>query len=178
MSTTQIVILVVLVVLSGVFSGMEIAIMSLNEAKVKALVKQKKKGAKALYRIKQNTHKLLITILIGNNLVNVGSASLATVVFTEIFGSAGLGIATGVMTFFILLFGEITPKTIAFQNAEKISLFVARPLELLSFVIAPIGVIFEAISRFISNIFGSDEREGLSEEELREVVTMGARGEC
>jgi putative hemolysin len=176
MSLYQIIILGVLVVLSGVFSGMETAVMSLNEAKVRALVKQKKKGSKALYRVKKNTHKLLITILIGNNLVNIGSASLATVVFTELFGSAGLGIATGVMTFLILLFGEITPKTFASQNAEKISLIVARPLELLSIILSPVVFLFELISRFVSKILGSKEGEDLSEEELRTVVTMGARG--
>lgn len=176
MSLYQIITLGVLIVLSGVFSGMETAVMSLNEAKVRALVKQKKRGSKTLYRVKKNTHKLLITILIGNNLVNIGSASLATVIFTELFGSAGLGIATGVMTFLILLFGEITPKTFASQNAEKISLIVARPLELLSIILSPVVFLFELISRFVSKILGSKEGEDLSEEELRTVVTMGARG--
>ena len=133
----QILILVVLLFFSAFFSGIETALMSINLIKAKSLVKQRKRGSEALYRIKQNPHKLIITILIGNNMVNIGAASLATVLFTGLFGSKGIGIATGVMTFLILVFGEITPKTLALQNAEKVSLLVARPIELLSYAIAP-----------------------------------------
>ena len=135
---TQIAILVILIILSAFFSGIETALMSTNMIKVNSLVKQKKKGSEVLHRIKQNPNKLIITILIGNNLVNIGAASLATVVFTGLFGSSGIGIATGVMTFLILVFGEITPKTFASQNAERISLIVARPVELLSIILSPV----------------------------------------
>ena len=174
MSTTQIIILVVLIFFSALFSGIETALMSLNKIKVNSLLKQEKKGAEALHRIKQKPHKLIITILIGNNLVNIGAASLATVVFTEMFGSSGIGIATGVMTFLILVFGEITPKTFASQNAERISLIVARPVELLSIILSPIVKVFEIISKFMSRILGSKEEKELSEEELKTIVTMGA----
>lgn len=173
MVEAQIAILVFLILLSAFFSGIETALMSLNTVKVKSLVKQRKRGSEALYRIKQNPHRLLITILIGNNVVNIGAASIATVVFTDLFGSSGIGIATGIMTFLILVFGEITPKTFASQNAERISLLIARPIEILSLVLSPLVRFFELISRGMSRLLGSKEEKELSEEELRTIVTMG-----
>jgi Mg2+/Co2+ transporter CorB len=170
---TQIAVLVVLIFLSAFFSGIETALMSLNMIKVRSLIKQKKKGAETLYRIKQKPSKLIITILIGNNLVNIGAAAFATVVFTNMFGSGGVGIATGVMTFLILVFGEITPKTFASQNAERISLIVARPIELLSIILFPLVKIFAFISGIMSRLLGSKEERKISEEELRTIVTMG-----
>lgn len=174
MATIQFVILVGLIFASALFSGIETALMSINNVKVNSLLKQGKGGAETLHRIKQNPHKLIITILIGNNLVNIGAASFATVVFTDLFGSSGVGIATGVMTFLILIFGEITPKTFATQNAERISLIVARPIELLSKLLSPLVKILEIISRFMSRLLGSKEESELSEEELKAIVTMGA----
>ncbi|MBU0958469.1 MAG: hemolysin family protein [Nanoarchaeota archaeon] len=173
MPTTQIIVLIVLIILSAFFSGAETALMSINKLKLNALVKQKKKGAETLFRIKQDTHRLIITILIGNNLVNIGAASLATIVFTNMFGSAGIGIATGVMTFFILIFGEITPKTFASQNAVRISLAVARPVEILSYILYPFVWFFGLIARLISKIVIPRGEEKISEEELRTLVTMG-----
>ncbi len=175
MLTTQIIILGVLILLSGFFSGSETALMSLSMIKVKALVKQKRRGALALQRIKKDPHKLIITILIGNNLINIGSASLATVVFTDLFGSSGLGIATGIMTFMILIFGEITPKTLATQNAEKISLLIARPIEILTYILLPVVKLFNFISGIIRRLLGSKPEAELSEEELRAMVTVGVK---
>ncbi len=169
----QIIILLVLLVFSSFFSGVETALMSVHAAKVRAAIRQGKRGAEALTRIKKNPHKLIITILIGNNLVNIFAASLATVLFTNLFGSSGVGIATGVMTFMILVFGEITPKTFAVQNAERISLLVARPIEVLSIILTPLVKIFEGISKLMSKILGSKEEKELSEEELKTIVTMG-----
>jgi putative hemolysin len=173
--TGQIVILVILLFFSAFFSGIETALMSLNRIKVNALLKQDKKGSQALFRIKQNSSRLIITILIGNNLVNIGAASLATIIFTNLFGSSGVGVATGVMTFLILVFGEITPKTYASRNAEKISLKVARLIEILSTILLPLIFLFEGISRVMSVILGGKKSgEEISEEELRTIVTMGA----
>jgi len=171
----QISILVVLIILSAIFSGIETALVSLNQIKVKSLLKQKRRGSETLFKLKQNPQKLIITLLIGNNLVNIGAASLATVVFTNLFGSAGVGIATGIMTFMILIFGEITPKTYASQNSEKISLFVARPIELLSILFAPLVWFFGIISKAILRLFGTSEQNKISEEELETIVTMGRK---
>ena len=169
----QIAILVVLIFLSAFFSGIETALMSVSMIKVNSLYKQKKKGSAALYRIKQHPNKLIITILIGNNIVNIGAASLATVLFTNLFGSSGIGIATGVMTFLILVFGEITPKTFASQNSERISLSIARLIEILSFILSPLVKIFSLISRLMSKLLGSKQEAELSEDELRTIVMMG-----
>ncbi len=171
----QFIILGILIFLSALFSGVETALMSVSNIKVKSLLKQKKRGAEALHRLKQNPHKLIITILIGNNLVNIGAASFATIVFTELFGSSGVGIATGVMTFLILVFGEITPKTFATQNAERVSLIAARPIELLSIALSPIVKILESISRFMTRLLGSKEEREITEEELRTIVTLGVK---
>ena len=150
-------ILSVFLILSAFFSGIETALMAIGPVKVKALVKEKKRGAETLAKIKENPRRLIITILIGNNLVNIASASYATYVFTEIFGSSGIGIATGVMTFLILVFGEITPKTFAIQNAERVSLFVARPIQMIGKILFPLVKGFEFISRFTANILGTKE---------------------
>ncbi len=173
MSEITIAILAAAILFSAFFSGVETALMSLNMAKVKALATQGKKGSGALYRIKQNPHRLIITILVGNNLVNIFAASLATVIFTEMFGSSGLGIATGVMTFLILVFGEIVPKTIAINKAERVALIVAGPIEALSYVLYPLIVFLDAIARTLSRIAGSKDESQLSDEELKTIVTMG-----
>ena len=171
----QIIILIVLIFLSAFFSGIETALMSINSVKVKSLVKQRKKGSLVLYRLKQNPHKLIITILVGNNLVNIGAASLATAFFMNLLGSTGIGIAMGVITFLILVFGEIIPKTFAAQNAEKISLAVAKPVEILSVVLSPLVWFFEQISSIMLKILGSKKEDVISRTELETIVTLGRK---
>lgn len=173
--TTQIIILVILLILSGFFSGSETAIISVSDAKVRSLVKEKKRSAGTLALIKKDPHKLLITILIGNNLVNIGASVLATVVFTKIFGSSGLGIATGVMTLLVLVFGEITPKSFATKYAVQISLFVSKPLYLLQILFSPIIWIMNKLVKFLINVMGSEyDDEGVSEEEIKALIELGA----
>lgn len=175
MFETQIIIFIVLIILSAFFSGIETALMSLNPVKVRSLVKQNKKGSAVLYRLKQKPHKLIITILVGNNLVNIGTAALATAFFINLLGSTGIGIATGVVTFVILVFGEIIPKTFASQNAEKISLAVARPVEILSIVLSPLVWFFEKISKIMLKVLGSKKEEVLSRTELETIVSLGRK---
>ena len=170
---SQIFILAGLIILSGLFSGTETALMSVSRLKVKALFEQGRRGSGALKRIKEDPHRLIITILIGNNIVNIGAAAWATKLFTDAFGSMGVGIATGVMTFLILIFGEITPKTYAASNAEPIALFVAKPVEMLSWLLFPLVWMFGKISRAMNKLFGGKNTEKVSEEELRALVTMG-----
>lgn len=168
-------ILLVLLAFSAFFSGVETALMSMNSAKVNAALKQKLRGAEALHRLKQDPSRLITLILIVNNLVNISAASFATVIFTDLFGSKGVGIATGVMTFLILVFGEITPKTFAAQNAKAFSLIAARPLELLSYVLKPFISFFAMISNLMLRVIGSKGEAHLSEEEIRSIVTLGMR---
>lgn len=171
----QIIILIVLIIFSALFSGIETALMAISKVKVNSLVEQKKKGALALKRVKEKTSKMIITILIGNNVVNIAAAAFATVVFMELFGSKGVGIATGVMTFMILVFGEITPKTFAAQNAEKVSLFIAGPLEILMNILNPIVWFFERITGFVTKLSGVKNEKEVSEEELKSFLVMGRK---
>ena len=163
--------LIILIFLSSFFSGVELAVMSLSLLKVRTLVKLNKPGSASLYRIKRNPQRLLIAILIGNNLANIGAASLATIIAINMFGSAGAGIATGVMTFIILVFGEISPKSMALQNAEGIALFVSKPLEVLVFVLKPLVIMFEYLTKFLSR-FGRRDKKDFSEDELRAIITI------
>jgi putative hemolysin len=174
MLEAQVLILIALLVLSAFFSSVETALISVNSIKVRSLVKQKKKGAEALQRLKSRPERLLITILVGNNLVNIGSAALATSITYGMFGDLGIGIATGVMTLLILVFGEITPKSYAAQNAVSMSLKVARPIEILGKILFPVVRSLEALTGFMMRRFGSKGDEALTEHELKTIVTMGA----
>lgn len=166
------VLLVVLLALSGFFSGAEIAFFSVGEAKARALVEAHRKGSRALLELKQNPERLLITILIGNNIANIAAASVATYTATLVFGSAGVGIATGVMTLLVLFFGEITPKSFAASNAESIAL-VSAPIfrglgRLLFFLVIPI----EAITRALLP-GATDAAPRVTEREIRAMTRMG-----
>jgi len=171
----QIIILIILIALSGFFSGTETALMSVNGVKVKSLVKQGKKNAKMLEKIKSDPHNLIITILMGNNLVNIAAASITTIIFSDIFGSAAIGVATGVMTFLILVFGEITPKTYAAQNAEHVALKVAPIINFLMIIFYPFTFNLRLISKMISKILKANEKNELTEEELETIVTLGRK---
>ena len=140
---SQLSILLGLVVLSAIFSGSETALVSLTDSKVSDLAARKARNGKLLKKLKSNPHKLLITILIGNNIVNIFASAYAALIFTEMFGSSGVGIATGVMTFFILVFGEITPKSFAHQHAVGCAQFMAKPIYVLEILLFPFIWIFE-----------------------------------
>ncbi|MBT7902378.1 HlyC/CorC family transporter [Candidatus Woesearchaeota archaeon] len=171
----QIVSLAILLFFSGLFSGIETAFFSLSNLKLRSLLKKKKKGADVAYKLKQNPKRLIITILIGNNVVNIGAASLATIIAIDLFGSSGAGIATGVMTFLVLIFGEITPKSIANTYCEKITLLVARPLQIFMYSIFPLILLFEAITEIMYSIFKiSNKQPVLTEEEFKTLVEIGA----
>ncbi len=102
--SSQFLTLIALIILSGIFSGSETALVSVSQSKVNELVSKKAKNSKLLKKLKKDPHKLLITVLIGNNVVNIAASAYAALIFTDMFGSSGIGIATGVMTFFILIF--------------------------------------------------------------------------
>ena len=102
--------------------------MSLSPAKVRTLVQGRRRGSKYLAKLKQAHHRTLITILVGNNFVNIAAASLTTVLFTEIFDSSAVGYSTGILTVIVLIFGEIVPKSFATTYSERLSLLLAFPL--------------------------------------------------
>lgn len=122
---TDLLILFLMLILSGLFSGSETALTTLSMARAEGLFKEGRRGSKALFQLKSNPTRMLITLLIGNNLVNIGASAMATVIAVQHLGHLGPGVAVGVLTLFILLFGEVTPKTLAIRYAERISLGVA-----------------------------------------------------
>lgn len=171
--------LCVLIGLSSFFSGLEVALVGTRMAKVNQLRKKKVRGAEALYRLKSNPGWMMSSVNLGNNLVNVGSSVLATSVALRLFGNDGLAIAVGVMTFLILIFGEITPKTYCNANATKVSLRFAGVLLVFSYALWPIVKMFEQITRVIVKLTGSsytsppitkDDIQGIVEQGLQDRV--------
>ena len=121
----QLIVLLILLLLSAFFSSAETAMTTVNKIYIMSLVNEGNKRAKILQKIIDNPGKLLSTILIGNNIVNLSASSLATTWTTRVLGNAFVGIATGILTLLVLLFGEITPKTMATLYAEKLSMSYA-----------------------------------------------------
>jgi len=166
--------LAVLVGLSGFFSGLEVALVGTSSSKVAQLLRDKKKGSRALHRLKSNPGWMMASVNLGNNLVNVGASALATSVAIRMFGDDGLGVAVGIMTFLILVFGEITPKTYCNANATKISLRFAPVLLAFSYALYPVVKMFEYITRGVVKITGSSYvPPPITEEEIRGVIDQG-----
>lgn len=156
--------LVILILLSAWFSGMEIALFSLSSAQVKSFVLAHKKNAEVLQKILSNKHRLLSLILLGNNLVNISAASLSTVLAVEKFGSLGVGIVTGALTIVILIFGEMYPKAFFQINAEKVALFFAPLVYLLEILLLPIIFVLEKLLFFLTR---GKTAEVVSEKEFK-----------
>lgn len=171
--------LIFLILLSGFFSAAETALMSLNKIKIKQLVEDEVKGAKEIQKLVENPSEILSTILICNNIVNILASSISTIVFIELFKGVGVGVATLLSTIFltivILIFGEITPKTIAVIKSEKFSFCLYKPLKIFLILLKPVVFIFSKISKMIMWIFGIKE-EGLNtnitEEEIKSIVSF------
>lgn len=175
MDPSQYILFIFLFILSGFFSGTEIALMSLPSHKIDTLLKQKRFWAKALSHIKSNTDRLLIAILVGNNLVNVYAAALATQISITIAEGSGMeqglavGIATWIITFLILVFGEIVPKSFASKNAESISLWVAYPYKVLILILFPIIFVLEKLIRIFT---GKGVQSRITEEEIETFIDL------
>lgn len=175
MDPWQYILFIVLFILSGFFSGTEIALMSLPSHKVESLLKQKLFGSKALSHIKSNTDKLLITILVGNNLVNVYTAALATqlsISFAKtswMEESLAIGLATGLITFLILVFWEIVPKSFATKNAESISLKVAPIYKVLMLLLFPVIFMLEILIKVFT---GKNVATKVTDEEIESFIDL------
>lgn len=169
---TNLIVLILLLILSAFFSASEVAFVSLTDARVETMVRRKLKRAGLVKKLKNQPRKLLITILIGNNIVNIASASLATIVATNFFKSAVLGITTGIMTILILIFGEIIPKSYAAGHAKKFAIFSAPFLYLIQIVSWPIIIIFEWLTNILT---GKHKPEKISEDELKAMAQAGQK---
>jgi CBS domain containing-hemolysin-like protein len=169
MQLDQFVILLVLLLLSGFFSSAETALFSISKAKAIHLAKQKGTTNKLIKKMKADPHRLLSTILIGNNLVNVGASAIATAMTIDLFASHAVGIATGVMTFLILIFGEIFPKSVATRNNILIARLVIIPLYWLSILFIPLIVFLNFIPKLTGKIH---KKPIVTEEELMTFVEV------
>lgn len=171
----QVIVLVILLIFSGFFSASETALMSLSKIRLRHMVEEGVKGSKTVSNVVEDSSKLLGSILVGNNVVNIGASSIATSLFISLLGNEGVAIATAVMTVLVLIFGEITPKSIAAQNSESIALKVAKPIKFIIFILTPIVAIFNAITKVIFMIFGIKANVGqpyITEEELKTMVNV------
>jgi len=170
----ELVTLAVLIGLSGFFSGLEVALVGIRKSKVIQLFNEGKKGSKALHKLKTNPSWMMSSVNLGNNLVNVGASALATSLAIRLFGNDGLGIAVGVMTFLILVFGEITPKTYCNANSTKIALRFAPVLLAFSYVFYPVVKFFEVITRGVVKLTGSSYTPPpITEEDIKGVIDQG-----
>jgi putative hemolysin len=167
--------LLLLLVLSGVFSGSETALVALSIGRVKGLVREGRHGAAALYQLKKDPSRMLTTILIGNNLVNIAASVMATVIATRWYGSAGPGIAVGVLTILILVFGEITPKSLATRYSESISLFIAPPLLVFMRLIYPAVWLFGHFTAWVHRLSGRQGDPIVTESELISMLEYGEK---
>jgi CBS domain containing-hemolysin-like protein len=167
-------ILAVLLVLSGIFSGTETALVSLSMARAESLYREGRAGANALYQLKRDPSRMLITILIGNNVVNIAASAMATVLATEYFGDRGPGIAVGVLTILILIFGEITPKSLATRFSERISLSIAPVIYGFMRLIYPLVWLFLQFTNWIQSQTKAAGDPLVTESE---VITMVEHGE-
>jgi len=169
MITNQILILVVLLIFSGFFSSAETALFSISKAKAIHMAKTKGQINALIMKMKEDPHRLLSTILIGNNIVNVGASALATAVTIKLVSSNAVGIATGIMTFLILIFGEIFPKSIATRNNVLIAKIVILPIFWLSILFYPMILLLNFIPRITGKIH---KRHRVTEEELLTIVEV------
>lgn len=166
--------LAALVGLSAFFSGLEVALVSLERGQLRRLVNEKRSGSTSLAKLKSNPKRMLVTILLGVNLVNIGAAAIATDVATGIFGSLGLGIATGVMTFILLVFGDITPKAYCYAHSEKISLRFSRVLLAIQYILYPLVIFLELVTKgMFMAVKVEDKPKKLSEAEVRAILDIG-----
>ncbi|RZD40956.1 MAG: hemolysin [Thaumarchaeota archaeon] len=166
--------LAVLIGLSGFFSGLEVALVGIRKSKVVQLFNEGEKGSKALHKLKMNPSWMMSSVNLGNNLVNVGASALATSVAIRMFGNDGLAIAVGIMTFLILVFGEITPKTYCNANSTKVALRYAPVLLAFSYVFYPVVKFFEIITRGVVKVTGSSYTPPpITEEDIKGVIDQG-----
>lgn len=163
----RIIIIIITIVFSALFSSCETAFSSVNKIRLKNYAAQGNKRAEKALKIANSFEDALTTVLVGNNIVNITMASVGTILFTSLFGSKGVGISTAVITVLVLIFGEVLPKSFAKQNAEKLALIFARPLSSLIFIFKPIVLFFN----LLASVLKSDKTEPtVTEDELKYII--------
>lgn len=166
----SIIAIVVLVTFSAYFSATETAFTSLNKIRLKNMAGDGDKKAKDVLEISDNYDNLLSTILVGNNLVNIAISSIATVMFLELYPKYGATIATAVATVIVLIFGEISPKSLAKESPERFAMFSAPIIRFFMLILKPINWIFSCWKKLIAKLFNADGIRPITEDELLTMV--------
>jgi CBS domain containing-hemolysin-like protein len=175
LDTSLLFLLFVLLILSAFFSGTETAFFAANKIKIRHMAEDGNRRALLTRRLMDQPARLISTILVGNNIVNIGATALATTLAIQIFGDNGAGIATGAMTFLVLVFGEITPKTVVARNPEVFALRVSGIINLLSILFNPLIRGLNIFTGFLVKILGGHYPQNplVTEEEIRMLVNVG-----
>ncbi len=171
----QLIVVVVLLLLSAFFSSAETALTACNKIRIQSMAEDGDKRALRLEHIFANQEKMLCAILIGNNVVNLSASSLATILATRVFGNTGAGIATGILTVAVLIFGEITPKTLATKYAEPIALTYSGMIQMLIAVCTPLIFIVNTLSRgllFLLRVDMNQKPQTITESEFLTIVDV------
>lgn len=163
-------VMLICIILSAYFSATETAFLSMNKTRVKALAEKGSKKAKLALKLSENYDKLISTILIGNNIVNITLASLGTVLFVSLLGDVGATVSTAVITVTVLIFGEISPKSIAKDCPEKFALFSSPIINVLIILFTPLNFLFSQWKKLISKMFRVENDSKMSQEELLMLV--------
>ena len=156
--------------MSALFSSMETAFSTVNKIRLKHQAANGSKKAERALKIAENFDKALTTILVGNNIVNILSSALGTVIFTELFGAAGVAVATAVMTILVLIFGEIMPKSFAKQHAESCALAFSGLLGAIMWLLTPISAIFAQLQKAMAKLSKSEDAPNFTEDELKYII--------
>lgn len=167
---SYIIAMVACVICSAFFSATETAFSSYNRTRIRTLAEKGSKRASLVLKLSENYDKLLSTILIGNNIVNIAAASLGTVMFVKIYGDIGATISTVVITVVVLIFGEISPKSIAKDFPEKFAMFSAPIIRFLIWILLPVNFLFTMWKKFLSLFFKDKGDDKMSQEELLMLV--------
>ena len=173
--TGQLIAIIILLCLSAFFSSSETALTTVNQIRMRTLADNGDKRAARVLHVTGNPGKMLSAILIGNNIVNLSASSISTSLAIHLFGNTGAGIATGILTFLILIFGEVTPKTMATIKADSMSLTVAAPIGFLMKILTPVMLIINKLSlglMFLLHVNIKDAQKKMTEEELRTIVDV------
>lgn len=169
-SIGQIIVIALLIMTSAYFSASETAFFSMNKIRVKNMALNGNKRAELVLKLAENYDRLLSSLLIGNNIVNIASSSIATVLFVSWLGNSGVSVSTAVMTVLVLIFGEITPKSIAKNMPESFAMFSAPILRVINIVLSPLNFVFSLWQKLVYMIVKPPEDRGITEEELLTMV--------
>lgn len=166
----NIIALAVLILMSGYFSATETAFLSCNKTRLRTMAEKGNKRAALVNRLNENYDRLLSTILIGNNIVNLTAASIGTVLFVRLYGDIGATVSTAVITVLVLIFGEITPKNVAKDCPEKLAMFSAPIIRVLIWIFTPLNFLFGLWKKLISKVLHLESDSKMSQEELLMLV--------